>query len=107
VSSLWIPGVAGPLEQFVERVQRQVAEFATKHGLDQVDVEVELIDGALLHVKDISPEPGFGFVTLCPFQEDGGEPVEHVIVPLGSVRRIALSREEAKIARFGFTPPKL
>jgi hypothetical protein len=107
VSSLWIPGAAGPLEQFVDRLQRQIAEFAAVHGVDQVSVEVELLDGALVPVKEISPEPGFGFVTLCPFPDEGGEPVEHVIVPLGSVRRIALGRSEAKIARFGFTPPKL
>jgi hypothetical protein len=69
-----------------------------------VSVEVELVDGALFHVKEISSEPGFGFVTICPFTEEGGEPEEHLIVPLGSVRRITLGRSEAKIARFGFTP---
>jgi hypothetical protein len=104
VSSLWLPGAAGPLEQFVDRLHRQIAEFAERHSVSEVSVEVELIDGALLHVKEISPEPGFGFVTLCPYTDEGGEPEEHVIVPLGSVRRVALGRSEEKRARFGFTP---
>jgi hypothetical protein len=106
VTGLWVPGAAGPLEQFVERIHRQIAEYAEQHGIEQVSVEVELLDGAVLHVKEISPEPGFGFVTLCPFAEEGGEPDEHVIVPLGSVRRIALGKSEDKRARFGFTPPQ-
>jgi hypothetical protein len=107
VSSLWIPGAAGPLEQFVDRLQRQIAVFAQQHGVEQVAVEVELLDGALFAVKDISPEPGFGFVTLSPFTDEGGEPEEHLIVPLGSVRRITLGRSEEQLARFGFTPPRL
>ena len=103
MSSLWLPGAAGPLEQFVDRIQRQIAAFAEASGVEQVSVEVELLDGALFHVKEISPEPGFGFVTLCPFAEDGGEPEEHLIVPLGSVRRIVLGRTEERLGRFGFT----
>jgi hypothetical protein len=105
MSSLWLPGAAGPVEQFVERVQRRIADFAEHHGVEQVAVEVELADGALFHVKEISPEPGFGFVTLVPYPEEGGEPVEDLIVPLGSVRRIVLGRAEERRARFGFTPP--
>jgi hypothetical protein len=106
VTSLWVPGAAGPLEQFVERVQRRIAEYAQRHGLEQVAVEVELADGALFHVKEISPEPGFGFLTVCPFPEEGGEPEEELIVPLGSVRRISLGQAEERRARFGFTPPQ-
>jgi hypothetical protein len=101
-SGLWIPGAAGPLEQFVERLQRRIADYAQRNGLAQVAVEVQLADGALLAVKDISPEPGFGFVTLVPFDE----PEEELIVPIGSVRRIALGQAEEKLARFGFTPPQ-
>jgi hypothetical protein len=106
VTGLWVPGAAGPLEQFVDRLQRQIAIYAEEHGVEQVAVEVELFDGALFHVKEVSPEPGFGFVTLSPFTEEGGEPEEHLIVPLGSVRRIALGKAEDKRARFGFTPPQ-
>jgi hypothetical protein len=102
---LWIPGAAGPLEQFVERLQRRIAAYAERNSLEQVVVEVELADGALFHVKEISPEPGFGFVTLSPFTEEGGEPEDELIVPVGSLRRIVLGRAEEKLARFGFTPP--
>jgi hypothetical protein len=105
VTSLWVPGAAGPLEQLVERIQRRIAEYAQRHGLEQVAVEVELADGALFHVKEISPEPGFGFLTVCPFPEEGGEPEEELIVPLGLVHRITLSQAEERRARFGFTPP--
>jgi hypothetical protein len=102
MSTLWIPGTTGPLEQFVDRLQRRISGYAQRHGLDQVTVEVELVDGAHFAVKDISPEPGFGFVTLVPFDE----PEEELIVPVGSVRRITLGQAEEKLARFGFTPPQ-
>jgi hypothetical protein len=102
---LWIPGTAGPLEQFVERLQRRIATYAERNGLKQVAVEVELADGALFHVKEIFPEPGFGFVTLLPFTEEGGEPEDELIVPVGALRRIVLGRSEEKLERFGFTPP--
>lgn len=105
MSTLWLPGAAGPVEQFVERVQRRIADFAERYRIDQVAVEIELADGALFHVKEISPEPGFGFVTLAPYPEDGGEPEEDLIVPLGSLRRVVLRRAEERRARFGFTPP--
>ena len=101
MSTLWIPGASGPLEQFVERVQRRIADYAQRHGLEQVAVEVQLVDGALFAVKELSPEPGFGFMTLVPFDE----PEEELIVPVGSVRRITLGQAEEKLARFGFTPP--
>jgi len=101
MSTLWIPGAAGPLEQFVDRLQRRIADYAQRHGLEQVAVEVQLVDGALFAVKDISAEPGFGFVTLIPFDE----PDEELIVPVGSVRRITLGQAEEKVARFRFTPP--
>jgi hypothetical protein len=105
VTSLWLPGAAGPLEQFVDRLHRQIAAFAEQYAVEQVSVELELYDGALFQVKEISPEPGFGFVTLSPYTEEGGEPEENLIVPLGSVRRIVLGRTAEKVARFGFTPP--
>lgn len=105
MSAVWLPGAAGPLEQFVERVQRRIADYAERHSLAEVAVEVELADGALFHVKEISPEPGFGFVTLVPFPEEGGEPDEDLIVPLGSVRRIVLGKDEERRERFGFAPP--
>jgi hypothetical protein len=101
VPEVWIPGAAGPLDQFVERLHRRIAEFASKHGLADTAVEVELSDGALISVESISPEPGFGFVTLRPH---GDEPAE-LIVPIGVVREIRLGVPEPDRARFGFSLP--
>jgi hypothetical protein len=106
MSSLWTPGAAGPLEQLVDRINRRIAEFAERHGVEQVAVEVELHDGALFHVKELSAEPGFGFLTLYPFTEEGADPEEHLIIPLGSVTRITLGKPEGTRAQFGFTPPE-
>ena len=102
MSTLWIPGAAGPVEQFVERLRRRIADYAQRNGLERVAVEVELAEGAIFAVKDVFAEPGFGFVTLIPFDE----PEEELIVPIGSVRRITLGQAEEKLARFGFTPPQ-
>lgn len=102
VPELWLPGAAGPLDQFVERLHRRIAEFAQKHGLDEAAVEVELADGALIPVAAISPEPGFGFVTLCPH---GDEPQE-LVVPIGSIKQIILGASEPARSRFGFSLPE-
>lgn len=99
---LWIPGAAGPLDQLVERLHRRVGEFAGKHGLEEAAVEVELSDGALILVAEISPEPGFGFVTLTPH---GDEPQE-LIVPIGSIRQFVIGPPEPARARFGFSVPE-
>ncbi len=103
MSSLWIPGMpAGPLEEFVHRLQRKIEEFCSRRGHEQASVEVELVDGARYVLHSISPEPGFGFVTLAPYPEDEGRPwpraagedampPDEVIVPVGSIRRITLN----------------
>ena len=101
MSQLWTPGTTGPLDQFVERLHRRVEQFAQEHELEQAAVEVELGDGALLLVKAISADPGFGFVTLTPYAE---EP-EELIVPVGYIRQIRLGVPEPNRARFGFSVP--
>ena len=98
---MWVPGAAGPLDQFVERLHRRVAEFGRKHGFEEVALEVELSDGALLQVESISPEPGFGFVTIAPH----GEEPQELIVPIGAIRQITLGQPEPARARFGFSVP--
>lgn len=65
-------------------------------------MEVHLADGTRYLVEELSPEPGFGFVTLRPHPRDEG-PGE-VIVPIGMIRRIDLDRAEEQRAAFGFTP---
>jgi hypothetical protein len=99
---LWIPGTTGPLDDLVGRIHRRIEAFASEHGLDQAMVEVELSDGALLRLSSISPEPGYGFLTLVPHADDG-EPRE-LIVPIGAVRQLTLSRAEPT-SPIGFALP--
>ncbi|HWH55220.1 MAG TPA: hypothetical protein VNT04_06535 [Gaiellaceae bacterium] len=102
MSELWVPG-APSADDFVTRVHQQIARFADAYGLDQARVEIELRDGALLVLDTISPEPGYGFVTLRPHPEDGGER-EELIIPLASVARIRISPAEQE-PQFGFALP--
>ena len=117
MSGLWIPGMAaGPQEDFVHRLVRRIEAFAERRGWEQAVVELELVDGAALTLHSISPEPGFGFITVCPYPEDAekpwpkagsaDEPVppEEVIIPVGSIRRITLGEAEER-SRFGFARP--
>ena len=99
---LWIPGMAGPLEDLVGRIHRRIAAFASEHGLEQAMVEVELADGALLRLESLSAEPGYGFFTLVP-HSDGCEPQE-LIVPIGAIRQLTLSRAEPA-SPIGFSLP--
>ena len=101
---LWVPGAAAPsLEDFVERLQKQIEAYAAAAG-GHAGVEVELHDGSVLKLLGIAPEPGYGFVTLLPHGEEGGDP-ERLIIPVGSIVRIRLSRPEEHL-RFGFAAPE-
>jgi hypothetical protein len=114
---IWTPGMAGPLEAFVERLQRRVEAFAERRGWAQAWVEIEFIDGSTVSVHSISAEPGFGFVTICPYPEDeeqawpapGGTddavPPEELIVPIGSIKRITLAAAAEQRSDFGFAVP--
>jgi hypothetical protein len=113
---LWVPGAAGPsLEDFVKRLQAAIEKFATDRGWDRAAVDLELVDGTRYALHSIRPEPGYGFLTVCPYPEDdeqpwpkageGAEcPPEEVIIPVGSIRRITLGEPEERRARFGFSP---
>jgi hypothetical protein len=104
MSELWLPGGALDIDDFVRRVQQQIAGFAETHGLAQVIVEVELRDGARHVLDTLSPQPGYGFVTLRPHAtEDSDEPQE-LIVPLASVAEIRISTAEQE-PQFGFALP--
>jgi hypothetical protein len=94
--------MAGPLEDLVSRVHRRIQAFADEHGLEQAMVEVELADGSLLRLASISPEPGYGFLTLVPHAEPG-EP-EELVVPIGAIRQLRLSRAEPA-SPIGFSLP--
>jgi len=78
---LWTPGMAGPLDQLVERIHRRVEAFKESHGAAEVGVEVELHDGSLHRLATLSAEPGFGFITLCPHADEEAE----VMIRIGVV----------------------
>jgi len=94
--------MAGPLEELVSRIHRRIEGFKETYSVDVVDVSIELFDGSLHRLASISAEPGFGFVTLCPHGDDGDP--EELIVPLGAIRQLRLSRAEPE-QRVGFSVP--
>ena len=93
--------MAGPLDDLVARIHRRIEAFARDHGVEAM-VEVELYDGALIRLASLSPEPGYGFLTLVP-QAENGEPQE-LIVPLGAIRQLTLGPAEPS-RRIGFSLP--
>ena len=105
MTDLWTPGQAGPHEDLVDRIHRQVARFARERGIEQAVVELELRDGSRLELDAIQPEPGYGFVTIRPHPGDEDVPSE-LIIPVGLIQRIELYAQQDKPSRFGFTPPE-
>jgi hypothetical protein len=104
VPEVWIPGAAAPsLDDFVERLHRQIERFTAGHEADETHVEVELGDGERLTLQALSAEPGYGFVTLTVYSEDG---VPHqVIVPVNAIRRVTLGPAEDDRAQLGLRSP--
>jgi hypothetical protein len=102
-ANLWVPGWAGPLDDLVDRIHRRIEQFAAEARVEQAFVEIELVDGARYALAALTAAPGYGFVTIRP------HPAEDVpgelIVPVGSIRRIELSRAEEQHARLGFSVP--
>lgn len=78
--------MAGPLDELVKRILRRVEMFKEEHGLEEVEVSMELIDGSLHRLQTLSADPGFGFISFRPHEGDE----EEVIVPLGAVREIRI-----------------
>jgi|ERR671925_562175 hypothetical protein len=97
MSQVWTPGAAGPHDDFVRNLHRQVARM----GGDAA-VSVELADGSLFQLISISSKPGFGFITLQPHPEDE-EPME-VVVPVASIAQIRIGKAEPQV-RPGFSLP--
>jgi hypothetical protein len=107
VPELWLPGVEGPQDDFVERLHRQIERFAREHDVEFVSVDVELEGGSRFALDRISPEPGYGFVTLRPHPSDDPAMPDEVVVPIGSIRRIELDDAEEQRKPFGFTLPSM
>ena len=100
---LWVPGFAGPLDDLVNRIHRRIEQYAKENGVEQAFVEVELADGARYSVESLSPEPGYGFVTIRPHPTD--DTPGEVIVPIGSIKRIELSKAADERTQLGFSVP--
>ena len=100
MSELWLPGASGPMDELVSRIRLRIEAFAAEHGAAP-RVDVDLHGGGTVTVRDLSAEPGFGFVTLCPHTENGAE---EWIVPVGAVSRVRLQRAEEE-EPFGFSLP--
>ena len=99
---VWTPGAAGPLDEFVSRLTRMIAGFASEHELEQAEVCVELVDGSRFTLAAASAEPGFGFFSLTPYRGDEDEP-KLLIVPIGAVRAIEISAPDPE-RPLGFVP---
>ncbi len=100
---LWTPGVAGPHEDFVARLHRQIQRFAERQGVAEPVVTLALHGGERLHVRSLSPDPGYGFITICPHPEEDvpGE----LVVPIGTIARIELRAVREEEPRLGFSVP--
>ncbi len=98
---VWVPGAAGPLEELVTRIERRVERFVAEMGVERACVQVYLADGTSYVVEELSPDPGFGFVTIRPYPRD--ESPAEVIVPVGMIRKIELDRAEEQREQFGFS----
>src|SRR5437868_4960899 len=94
---LWVPGFAGPLDDLVDRIHRRIAQVAEETGVEEAYVEVEFADGVRYAVESLSADPGYGFVSIRPHPGED-TPVE-VIVPVGSIKRIEVSRAAEQRAR--------
>ncbi len=102
---LWTPVAEIPHEAFVERLHRAIASFAQATGVEKPLVEVELADSSRFVLERIEPEPGFGMVTLYVTDPRDDAP-DALIVPIGSLRRIELSKApDERVQRFGFSVP--
>jgi hypothetical protein len=99
---VWTPGAAGPLDEFIGRLERIVTAFVRDNEIEQAEVRIELADGSRYIVATTNAEPGFGFFSFTPYREADEEP-RRVIVPIGAVRSIDISAQDP--ARpFGFVP---
>jgi hypothetical protein len=104
VSTLWVPGFAGPLDDLIDRIHRRVEQFAKESGVEQAYVEIELADGSRYAIESLNASPGYGFVAIRP--HPGEDVPGEVIVPIGSIRRIELSQAAEQRAQLGFSVPQ-
>jgi hypothetical protein len=107
VPEFWTPNAELPHEVFIERLHKAIASFAEAAGVEKPVVEVELADSSRFVLERIEPEPGFGMVTLYVADARDDDAPDALIVPLGSLRRIELSKSpDERVRRFGFSLPE-
>jgi hypothetical protein len=104
VPELWLPGAAGPYDDFVARLHTLIERFAKDRELPRACVEIELRDGSRFTLESVAPEPGYGFITLTPQAGEEDAP-EQLVVPIGAIARLELWRAEEERAQLGFTVP--
>jgi hypothetical protein len=100
---LWIPGFAGPLDDLINRIHRRIERFSQEAEIERPAVEVELVGGVRYSIESLSAEPGYGFVTLRPHAAD--DVPDEVIVPVGAIVRVELSKIAEERGRLGFSLP--
>jgi hypothetical protein len=106
VSGLWTPLSEGPHEAFVDRLHRLISQFAEERGVKAPLVQLELSDGARFIIERITPEPGFGMVTVVVHPSRDTEAPDALVVPIGSILRIELrAAPDDDVSRFGFALP--
>ena len=93
----------GPEQELVRRLNAVIAAFALDQGVPRAAVQIEFNDGARFALHSLSPEPGFGFVTVVPHPEDLPDAPGAIVVPVGSIRRIELDRAEDERGHLGFS----
>jgi hypothetical protein len=101
MTQIWTPGAAGPLDEFVARLTGMVAAFTQEHGLTEAEVRLELGDGSRYLLASAAAEPGFGFFSFTPHDDESGEP-RRVAVPIGAVKLIEISVPDPE-RPFGFS----
>src|SRR5687767_12313027 len=101
---LWLPGHDGPHVDFVARLHREIERFAKERELERAHVEIELRDGSRFGLESVSPDPGYGFITLTPGADEEDVP-ERLVVPVASIARVELRRAEEAEGRPGFALP--
>ena len=104
VTELWTPGAAGPHDDFVVRLHRLIERFAERHRVQKPIVTLELHTGARFDVSSIAPEPGYGFVSVCPHGDDDAP--EELVLPIGTIARIELRTAEEEEPKLGFSIPE-
>jgi hypothetical protein len=74
-------------------------------GVEKPFVEVELVDSARFVLDRLDPEPGFGMITVYVQRVEDDEP-DALVIPVGSIRRIELSKAAEERVGVGFSVPR-